>query len=205
LSREDLSRLRERAAEFVEGSPLLRGLVECVQAARGRIYLWWFGGGLMARITPLGIRSVGLESHHGGDDYRERRRGLLGRLLRYVEEDVEGVFHGLGAFLSKERGKKAPVLVVPHERYKIPLWVVARPRRWYERGLRPVILEGDKLRGRVLVGFVSGCLSGGIRRACVYARRGGDWGWYPVREKVTESLSMAEAWLEKRKWKGWRW
>ena len=57
LSRE-LQSLHSRAVKFVEESIILRELVEEVQLARGRLYLWREPEDMMARITPLGARSM---------------------------------------------------------------------------------------------------------------------------------------------------
>lgn len=62
LSKEELQRLHARAVKFVEESVILRELVEEVKLARGRIHLWREPEDMMARITPLGPRSMLLET-----------------------------------------------------------------------------------------------------------------------------------------------
>lgn len=109
LPREALQRLHARAVKFVEESLILCELVDGVQLARGRLYLWREPNDLMARITLLGSRSMLLESP-GGNSWIEH--GQLATVLKVLEGDTRGTFHGLGSLVAKQRGGKPSAQVV---------------------------------------------------------------------------------------------
>jgi hypothetical protein len=114
----------------VEESAILGELLDDVQLARGRLYLWRESDDLMARITPLGPRSMLLESPRG-NSWTERKRGQLGTVLKVLEGDTQGTFHGLGSLVAQQRGGKASAQVILHRDIKIPVRVLAEPRFWY--------------------------------------------------------------------------
>ena len=87
LPREQMLRRLARAVEFVEESVVLRELVEEVQLARGRLYLWRESEDLMARITPIGPRSMLLEAPRR-NAWTEHKRGLLATVLKHMEGDI---------------------------------------------------------------------------------------------------------------------
>ena len=95
LPPEALQRLHARVARFVEESAILSELLGNVQLARGRLFLWRQSDDLMARITPLGPRLLLLESPRR-NSWTEHKRGQLRTVLRVLEGDTQGTFHGLG-------------------------------------------------------------------------------------------------------------
>ncbi len=117
LPREALQRLRDRAARFVEESLILRELLDEVQLARGCLYLGREPDDLMARITPLGPRSVLLESPRG-KSWTEHKRGQLAIVLKVLKGDTQGTFHGLGSLVAKQREGKPSAQVVLHRNFK---------------------------------------------------------------------------------------
>jgi hypothetical protein len=202
LPREALDRLHTCVVEFVRESVVLRELLQDVQLARGRIYLWREPDDLMARITPLGPRSMLLESPRG-DSWIESKRGQLAALLKVLEGDTLGTFHGLGSLVAKQRGGKPTAQVVLHRELNIPIRVLAEPRYWYSMHRKPVIAEVNDAKDRVLIRFVAHGLSCSFHGTCLYARRDGEWGCYTIRPNASESIASAEAWLEKRDWEDW--
>lgn len=140
LPHEGLERLHVRAAQLVEGSVVLRELVEDVQLARGRLYLWRQPEDLMARITPLGPRSMLLEAPRG-NSWTEEKRGQLTTVLKTLELDTLGTFHGLGALAIDDHQGDPPVQVVLHRELGVPVRVLAEPRYWYSMHRTPVIEE----------------------------------------------------------------
>jgi uncharacterized Zn finger protein len=84
LPSEALQRLHLRAVGLVEKSPALRELVQQVQPARGRLYLWWEPGDLMARITPIEPGPLLLETS-SGKSWTEIKRGRLATVLKALE------------------------------------------------------------------------------------------------------------------------
>ena len=126
LPREALRLLHARARKFVEESVILRELVDEVQLARGRLYLWREPEDMMARITPLGPRSMLLETPRR-NSWTEHKRGQLETVLKYVESDTRGTFHGLGTLVTKKPGVKPSVQQVLHRDFKIPIRVLAEP------------------------------------------------------------------------------
>ena len=87
LSKNQLQRLQDRAVNLVEKSTILRELVEEVQLARGRLYLWREQEELMVRITPIGPRSMLLETPRR-NSWTEHKRGLLATVLKHMEGDI---------------------------------------------------------------------------------------------------------------------
>jgi hypothetical protein len=55
----------------------------------------------------------------------------------------------------------------------------------------------------VLIRFTTASLSESFGGTCLYAFRDGTWGAYPIRPRDCKNIASAEAWLVKRKWKGW--
>jgi hypothetical protein len=189
-------------AKFVEESALLGELLDDVQLARGRLYLWREPDDLMARITPLGPRSMLLESPRG-HSWTEHKRGQLGTVLKVLEGDTRGTFHGLGSLVAQQGGGKAPAQVILHRDIKIPVRVLAEPRYWYSRHRRPAIAEVNAAQDRVLVRFAAYGISGSFHGTCLYALRDGEWGCYTIKPMVSESISSAEKWLDQRHWEDW--
>lgn len=177
LPREALQRLHARAVKFVEESFILCELVESVQLARGRLYLWREPDDLMARITPLGPRSMLLESPRG-NSWTEHKRGQLATVLKVLEGDTRGTFHGLGSLVAKQRGGKPSPQVVLHWDFKIPVRVLAEPRYWYSMHRKPAIAEVNDTKDRLLVRFATYGISGPFHGTCLYDLRDGEWGCY---------------------------
>ncbi len=126
-SRKALERLQGQVVKFVEESSVLRELLEDVQLARGRLYFRRDAENLMARITPLGPRPVQLEAPHR-NSWTERRRGQLATVLKVLEGDTEGTFHGLGSLTKTHRGSSPAAQVVLHRELGIPLRVLTEPK-----------------------------------------------------------------------------
>lgn len=202
VSRAVLERLFTRTTDLVEDSPLLSELLDTVQMARGRIYLWRGEEDAMARITPLDARTVVLESPRGRR-WSERERGPLATVLTSLENDTSGVFHGLGSLLVEEADAPPSAQLVLHLDYNIPVPVLAEPRRWYAQRQEPVIAEGADARDRVLVRFVADGASGPSHGTCLYALEDGEWGCYTIAPDVSETIAAAEEWLDERGWEGW--
>jgi hypothetical protein len=202
LSREALERLQASASRFVEASVVLRELLEDVQLSRGRLYLWREPDDLMARITPLGPRSMLLEAPRG-DAWTEKARGALATVLAILESDTLGTFHGLGALARPRHRGKPPVQVVLHRRLGVPIRVLAEPGYWYSMHRTPQLVEIDEARERALVRFASLGSFGEFHGTCLYARRDGEWGCYTIRPSASGTIAAAEAWLEQRGWEDW--
>lgn len=202
LHREACERLRSRAEEFVENSVVLGELIEKVQLARARLYFWRKPEDLMARITPLDPRNMLLEAPRG-DSWTETKRGQLATVLKALEADTRGTFHGLGSLVTRQRGDKPPVQVILHRDLKIPVRVLAEPRYWYSMHRKPSIAEVDAAKDRALVRFIAHGISGSFHGTCLYALRDGVWGCYAIRPNASETISSAEKWLEKRGWEEW--
>jgi hypothetical protein len=202
LPRETLQRLHAAAARFVERSIVLGELLEEVQLARGRLYFWRGPEDLMARITPLGPRSMLLEAPHR-DSWTEKKRGQLATVLKALESDTQGTFHGLGALGRPRHGGGSPAQVILHRKLGIPIRVLAEPRYWYSMHRTPLIAEVNGAKDRALVHFTSYGLSGSFHGTCLYALRDGEWGCYTIRPNASETIASAERWLEKRGWEAW--
>lgn len=202
LSKEELQRLHARAKKFVEGSVILRELVEDVQLSRGRLYLWREPEDMMARITPLGQRSMLLETPRR-NSWTEHKRGQLATVLKTVESDTRGTFHGLGSLVAKKRGSTPSSQEVLHRDLKIPVRILAEPGYWYSMHRKPSIAEVNDTKDRALVRFVAHGMSDSFHGTCVYAQREGEWGCYTIKPSASETIATAEAWLSKHDWKGW--
>jgi len=81
LPPEVLARLHARAFELIEDCEILREWIHDVQSVRGRLYLWREPEGHVARITPLGPRSVLLDTRRGRS-WAEVKRGALATVLQ---------------------------------------------------------------------------------------------------------------------------
>lgn len=202
LSKEELPRLHARAAKFVEDSVILRKLVEEVKLARGRIYLWREPEDMMARITPLGPRSMLLETPRR-NSWTEHKRGQLATVLKYIEDDTRGTFHGLGSLVTKKRGSKPSVQQILQRDFQVPIRVLAEPEYWYSMHRKPSIAEISDAKDRVLVRFVAHGMSGAFHGTCMYALKNGEWGCYTIKPNASETIATAEEWLDKREWDDW--
>ena len=202
LSKEVLQRLQARAAKFVEGSIILSELVGEVQLARGRLYLWQEPEDLMARITPLGPRAMLLETPRR-NSWTEHKRGQLATVLKYVESDTSGTFHGLGSLVARKRGAKPSAQQILHRDFKVPIRVLAEPEYWYSMHRKPEIAEVNDTKDRVLVRFVAYGMSGSFHGTCLYALKDGEWGCYTIKPSASETIATAETWLNKRDWEDW--
>ena len=202
LPPESLQQLHARVTKFVKESVILSELLDNVQLARGCLYLWRQPDDLMARITPLGPRLLLLESPYG-NSWTEHKRGSLATVLRVLERDTRGTFHGLGSLVARPRRGERSTQVILHQDLKIPVHVLAEPRFWYSMHRRPVIAEVNNTKDRVLVRFVASGISGSFYGTCLYVLRDGEWGCYTIKPSASESISSAEKWLDKRKWEDW--
>ncbi len=176
---------------------VLGELLENLQLARGRQYFWRQTKGLMARITPLGPRSMLLESPFS-NSFTEKKRGQLATVLSALEGDITGTFHGLGSLVKEPRDGKPAAQIVLHREIGIPVHVLAEPRYWYSMHSKPVIAKIDNRKERVLVRFVTDGLSGSFHGTCPYALRDGEWGCYTIKPSASGNVSSAEQWLKKR-------
>jgi len=186
----------------VEESIVLRELVQDIQLARGRLYLWREPEDLMARITPLGPRSMLLETPRG-DSWTEHKRGQLATVLKAIAADTKGTFHGLGALAAEPPNGEPPAQVFLHRELGIPIRVLAEPGHWYAMHRKPVVAEVSDAKDRALVRFVAYGMSGSFHGTCLYALRDGEWGCYTVRPNASDTIAAAEAWLDKRGWEDW--
>lgn len=202
LSQEDLQRLHSRAVKSVEESIILRELVEEVQVARGRLYLWREPENMMARITPLGPRSMLLETPRR-NSWTEHKRGQLYTVLKFVESDTKGTFHGLGSLVVETRGAKPSAQAILHRDLEIPVRVLAEPGYWYSMHRRPVIAEVNDAKDRALVRFFTHGISGSFRGTCLYALKDDEWACYTIKPSASETMDSAETWLNKRDWRDW--
>ena len=200
LPKEALQKLHERTVKFVEKSPLLRTLVASAQLSRGRLYLWAAPDVLMARITPLSAESMLLETPHR-NSWVEHRRSTLSSVLKYVEADRDGTFHGLGSILGK--GGKRSVQAVLYQDFGIPIPVLAEPREWYSKHRKPKIVETSDANDRILVRFFAEAMSGTFHGTCLYAFRDEAWNCYTIKPSASTTIGDAEAWLQKRAWRDW--
>jgi hypothetical protein len=202
LSKEELQRLHARAVKFVKESVILRELVEEVKLARGRIYLWREPEDMMARITPLGLRSMLLETPRR-NSWTEHKRGQLATVLKFMEGDTKGTFHGLGSLVAKKRGSKPSVQQILQRDFEVPIRVLAEPEYWYSMHREPAIAEVSDAMDRVLVRFVAHGMSGSFHGTCLYALRDGEWGCYTIKPSASGTIATAETWLDRREWKDW--
>jgi len=193
---EALAGMRDKAAKFIERSPLLRELSFEVRAARGRLYFIRKDEDV-ARITPLSSRTLLLESPRR-TAWSESARGSLQVVLNAIERDEYGSFHGLGSFASRRKTAREPTVQERlHREFGVPLDVVVEPRDWYEKRRMPKIVEADAERGRVLVRFEQFGAFGTFGGTGLYARFDGEWGFYEIPPKAKTSIATAETWLVK--------
>jgi len=202
LPRAVLDRLHASATKFVAESVVLRELVQDVQLTRGRLYFWREPENLMARVTPLGPRSMLLESPRA-DSWTEHKRGQLATVLRVLAADTKGTFHGLGALANEHLEGDPAAQVFLYREIGVPIPVLAEPGHWYAMHRQPVVAEVSDSRDRVLVRFVAHGLSGSFHGTCLYARRDGDWGCYTIKPSASTTIASAEEWLDKRRWEDW--
>lgn len=209
----------------IANSPILFGFGLQVRFLRGRFYVeralptevevW-------GRITPVADDFL-LEHEWRG--WREIARGSPQKLIKIIAGDTKGTFHGLGFldnslrkagqglsrramevkdnnFIYTDSGESCSVQEVLFHYFGLPIEVIAQPRHWYSYHRTPRIAEYSQDRTRVLVRFTATSLQGTFGGTCLYAQRDG-WGAYPIRPSESKSIATAEAWLVKRKWKGW--
>lgn len=181
---------------------ILSELIESVQLTRGRLYLWRRPEDLMARITPLATDAMLLETPRR-NSWVEHRRGRLAAVLKTVEGDSEGTFHGLGSLVAKAREGKRSAQVVLHRDLQIPISILAQPYYWYAMHRMPMIVEISDANDRALVRFFGDGMSSSFYGTCLYALRDGQWGCYTIKPNASNTISTAEAWLQKRKWEDW--
>jgi hypothetical protein len=143
-----------------------------------------------------------LESPHR-NSWTEHKRGPLATVLRVLERDTRGTFHGLGSLVAKPHGGERSAQVILHRDLKISLRVLAEPRYWYAMHRRPVIAEVNKTKDRVLVRFVASGISGPFHGTCLYALRDGKWCCYTIKPSASQTIVSAEQWLDKRNWEDW--
>ena len=156
----------------------------------------------MARITPLGPRSMLLESPRR-NSWTEHKRSQLATVLKVSEGDTQGTFHVLGSLVAKQRKSKPSAQIVLHRDLKIPVRVLAEPKYWYSMHRKPAIAEVSDTKDRVLVRFATDGISGSFHGTCLYALRDGEWGCYTIEPSASETISSAEKWLDKRDWEDW--
>lgn len=197
-----LQHVRNRVVRFVEESLILGKLLNEVQLVRGRLYLWRQPGDLMARITPLGPRLMLLESPRKSS-WSEHKCGPLATVLKVLEGDTQGTFHGLGSLVAERREGEPSAQVVLYRDFGIPVHVLAEPRRWYSMHRKPVIAQINDAKDRVLVRFVTHGISGSFHGTCLYALRDSQWGCYTIKPSASETICSAETWLDKRGWEDW--
>ena len=87
LNPERLARLHARAIALIDTIEPLGDLIKEVQLARGRLYLWWQPGELMARITPCKPGPMLLETPRK-KLWTEVKRGQLATVLRALVNTV---------------------------------------------------------------------------------------------------------------------
>ncbi len=185
----------------------------------------------IGRITPLTkpTDALLLETEYRKGSWTEIAQGSAPELIDRVAADTEGAFHGLGVldnsirasgggtarqavemqpdrhFVYSETGGKCSVQEALHHFFGIPIAVVAEPSQWIRYRRSPEIVEVNEDRSRILVRFSAESFSGdSFGGTCLYARVLGDWNAYTIKPNQSHSIASAEAWLEKRKWGGWR-
>jgi hypothetical protein len=201
LSAAALERAHATTTAFVAKSKVLRELIAKVSLARGRLYFWSTDESVMARITPVSRVTFLLEVE-GRSGWGLVERDSLPAVLKAIERDRLGIFHGMGA-LAKRTRKKAGgggVQETLRRQLGIPLPVLAEPRDWYAKRRKPAIKEVDADRGRALVRFESYGTYGPFHGTCLYARIDGEWGCYIVTASAEDTIASAEAWLAKHGW-----
>jgi hypothetical protein len=137
------------------------------------------------------------------NSWTEHKRGQLATVLKYVESDTRGTFHGLGSLVANKGGTKASAQTVLHQDLGIPIPVLAEPEYWYSMHRKPSIIEISDSKDWALVRFVAFGMSGSLHGTCLYALKDGEWGCYTIKPSASESIATAEAWLDKREWEDW--
>ncbi len=232
LDAESARRLLKRARKAIGGSYLLSRMPIEARLQRGHLYVYGPDGddeGPWARISPVaGIRGGFLLDAPRGDTWREVAQGSLTRTLRLIAEDDLGTFHGLGAiekrikgvrpgaeptdqvirkngeFVHADDGSPCTVGEVLHWYFGVPLHVAREPVYWYERHREPSLIEFDIEHKRILVRFEQFSFTGErFGGTCLYAHVDGSWGAYGIKPSESSTIRKAEAWLEKRQWRGW--
>ena len=80
---------------------------------------------------------------------------------------------------------------------------MAEPSEWYAYHRKPLIIEYDIDKERVLVEFSAIGYHGEFGGRCLYARCNEKWDCYMIRPNQSSSIAVAEKWLIKRDWKEW--
>lgn len=124
-------------------------------------------------------------------------------VLRTLERDRHGTFHGLGAFATQRRRGATSVQEVLHRDLGVPLEVLAEPRYWYSMHRTPKLAELDRERQRAPVRFESYSAYGPFRGTCLYACVDGEWDCYTIKPTASATIATAEAWLCKCDWEDW--
>ena len=92
---------------------------------------------------------------------------------------------------------------VLYREFKIPIRVLAEPGYWYSMHRKPVIVEVNETKDRVLVRFVSHGIMGSFHGTCMYAFRNDAWDCYAIKPSASKTIASAEEWLNKRDWEAW--
>jgi len=88
---------------------------------------------------------------------------------------------------------------------RVPIDVLAEPREWYRLHRSPHIVEYDSQERRALVRFVAqSWLGESFGGTCLYLVLENQWRWFTVRPSQSQDIKTAVAWLQARKWVGWR-
>jgi hypothetical protein len=227
LTADEQQQLLSKMTGEIARSPVLTAFGLRVRCLRGRFYVEQPTPGgtvVWGRITPVD-NDLLLEVEHRS--WKEVARGTAGKLIKTIAGDTRGTFHGLGAldtslrkagqgltrlpmkqeghrFLYTDTGAGCTVQEVLFHFFGLPVEVIAEPAIWYSYHRTPHLVEFSEDRTRVLVRFSAVSISGeAFGGTCLYAQREGKWGAYPIRPSESDSIASAEAWLSKRKWKGW--
>lgn len=185
---------------------------------------------MMGRITPLAAAkgALLLEAENRSGSWSEIAKGSAQKLIKVVASDTKGRFHGLGSvdkvlrktgkglsrlpvkkqgkckFVYTDTGAACTAQEALFHYFGLPLDVIAEPSEWYSYHRVPQIVEASKDRTRVLVRFSAMSWSGeSFGGTCLYAKRDGQWGAYPIKPSESRSIATAEVWLVKRKWEAW--
>jgi len=183
-----------------------------------------------ARITPLdGTKpELLLEVQGRRANWSEVARGQAAKLIKIVASDSRGTFHGLGrldaslrklkkgqdrlpmkmdrnrGFKYEDTAEKASVQEVLFHFFGLPIDVIAEPSAWYSYRRTPMIVEVSDDQTRVLVRFMATSMSGeSFGGTCLYIHKDDGWAACTVKPSESETITTAEAWLVKRKWRAW--
>lgn len=226
LSAEIQQKSLANMSREIANSPVLSGFGLQVRFLRGRFYVERSlptGVQVWGRITPVADEFL-LE--HQWRSWSKVAEGSPQELIKVMAGDTKGTFHGLGfldkslrkadqglarlpmeirdnKFVYTESGKGCSLAEVLFHYFGLPIEVIAQPRLWYSYHRTPHIAECSEDRTRVLVRFSAESLRGSFGGTCLYARRNGSWVCSPIRPSESKNIASAEAWLVKRKWKGW--